>query len=995
MRIEKLIFSTIFLFIGVILYAQNPLIQHFTTAEGLPSNAVYTIFQDSKKFIWFATDAGVSRYDGSKFVHYRKQEGLSSNDVFDTQEDSFGRIWFFHLNARLDFYYKNLIHNEKNTPFLNSLRSDDFFRKMYEDKDRNLYFYHHPGLLIHKLSPQNQVTKYKIQSIPTINDSKPPIKIEGMAIRNMIRNEKGQFIFWTPTGCYMTRSLEELPDLLSNEYRFKDFITSSNNKNFVLTRRVHTSKFLVKRFNNEISFNQIEPITDIESDYITSILEDNNGLLWVSTYDKGVYCISDGKIINRFDIKNAKSVIQDHENNIWICSLKEGVYKINPSFNKYQHIESSAFQNSGVSALAKSDSSGVWCTNGKMVYLLRNNQLYNLDFRNNENSFNQILEINDHTLMVGETSKRPFILEGVRLDHEKKKVYYSKSMQSPIILKKIILNEQTGELNSFNQAFSMTLDKEKFFKKMKINRIGMRVYNTYYNSDNELIINARKNFIFNGTNKREYTEIGYFKDNIITEHLNIDNKTELFNIEGDSLFLWKDKKLTNLTKAFEQPINLQINHMTYHDSTLCIATTSNIYVCKSPMNALQNKSVKIQKINIDFKFVNDILFNADKLFITSNDGLTSVPIINLHELKEVTPIPYFESVQINDKEDLVNQDQISLVSNQRIYIAFSCINYTISPISFSYKLVGTDEGWTNVKGNNVVLHNLSKGKYTFMLRARKPASEWSEPVALGIEVHATIWQHPLLYFFLVLLISGIIFLSIIRRKDIELDRRQMEHQILLLEQKSLQAMMNPHFIFNTLGSIQNYLLHNKPHEAGIYLSQFARLIRQNLNAIDTPMINLEEEVDRLKNYLDLEKLRMGNKFEYTIELDETVESEDILFPSMIIQPFVENAIWHGIANLDENGFIGIYINLKSENALQIIVEDSGIGIANSAKFNTKGDQHLNLGMNITKKRLTLLSQKYDIETNISYSERTPGAINPGTRVTVVAPFIYGRSENPV
>jgi len=208
-------------------------------------------------------------------------------------------------------------------------------------------------------------------------------------------------------------------------------------------------------------------------------------------------------------------------------------------------------------------------------------------------------------------------------------------------------------------------------------------------------------------------------------------------------------------------------------------------------------------------------------------------------------------------------------------------------------------------------------------------------------------------------------------------------------------MMNPHFIFNTLGSIQNYLLHNKPHEAGIYLSQFARLIRQNLNAIDTPMINLEEEVDRLKNYLDLEKLRMGNKFEYTIELDETVESEDILFPSMIIQPFVENAIWHGIANLDENGFIGIYINLKSENALQIIVEDSGIGIANSAKFNTKGDQHLNLGMNITKKRLTLLSQKYDIETNISYSERTPGAINPGTRVTVVAPFIYGRSENPV
>ena len=995
MRIEKLIFCLIFLFIGVSLPAQNPLIQHFTTAEGLPTNSVYKIFQDSKKFIWFATDAGVSRYDGSKFVHYRKQDGLSSNDVFDIQEDSFGRIWFFHTNAALNFYYKNSIHNEINTPFLKAFRSDDFFRKMYEDKDRNLYFYHHPGLLINKLNPQNQVTKYKIQSIPTINDYKPFIKIQGMAIRNMFRNEKGQFIFWTPTGCYMTRDLEELPDLLTNEYRFKDFITSSNKKNYVLTRRVHTTKFLLKRFNNEVTFDQIEPLIDIESEFVTSILEDNNGLLWVTTDDKGVYCFREGKIINHFDIKDAKSVIQDHENNIWICSLKEGVFKINPSFNKFQHLKTSDFHNSGIFALSKNDSSGVWCTNGKSIFLVRNNQIYNVDFPNSENYFNQILEINDHTLMVGETGKRPFILGGVRLNDKAKKVYYSSEMQSPMVLQKIILNTQTKELTSFNLSFVMTLDKVKFFQKSKLKRIGTRVYNTYFNSDNELIINARKNLIFTGAALREYNELSYFNNKIISEHLNLEDKTELFNLEGDSLFLRKDKKLTNLTKAFEQPIDLQINHIAYHDSTLFIATSRNIYVCENPLNALINKTVKIQKINVDFKSINDILVNADKLFIASNDGLTSIPIIHLHESKKVTPIPYFESIQVNDKENLVTQDQISLISNQRINIAFNCINYSISPISFSYKLEGTDEGWTIVKGNNVVLQNLSKGKYTFMLRARKPASEWSEPVAFGIEVQATIWQHPLLYFFLILLISGIIFLSILRRKDVELDRRQMEHQILLLEQKSLQAMMNPHFIFNTLGSIQNYLLHNKPHEAGIYLSQFARLIRQNLNAIDTPMINLEEEVDRLKNYLDLEKLRMANKFEYTIELGESVESEDILFPSMIIQPFVENAIWHGIANLDENGFIGIYINLKSENALQIIIEDSGIGIANSAKFNTKGEQHLNLGMNITKKRLTLLSQKYDIETNISYSERTPGTVNPGTKVTVVAPFIYGKSENSV
>jgi len=202
-------------------------------------------------------------------------------------------------------------------------------------------------------------------------------------------------------------------------------------------------------------------------------------------------------------------------------------------------------------------------------------------------------------------------------------------------------------------------------------------------------------------------------------------------------------------------------------------------------------------------------------------------------------------------------------------------------------------------------------------------------------------------------------------------------------------MMNPHFIFNTLGSIQNYLLQSKPGEAGIYLSQFARLIRQNLNSINSAVINLEEEVDRLKNYLDLERLRMEDKFDYHIEIDKSVESEDILIPSMIIQPFVENSIWHGIANLDGKGLISIAFKLQSENSLQIIIEDNGVGVSNAVKFSVKGSKHLNLGMAMTRKRLKLLGKKYNVETKIAFSELSPGSPNPGTRVMLVVPFVDG------
>jgi len=121
--------------------AQNPYIHQYTTHDGLPSNTVYYIYQDSKKFIWFATDAGVSRYDGTSFTHYRKKDGLSSNEVIRIKEDSFGRIWFFNFNATLDYFYQNKIYNKSNTPFLGSLASTVFFLDFYQDKDRKIYFY--------------------------------------------------------------------------------------------------------------------------------------------------------------------------------------------------------------------------------------------------------------------------------------------------------------------------------------------------------------------------------------------------------------------------------------------------------------------------------------------------------------------------------------------------------------------------------------------------------------------------------------------------------------------------------------------------------------------------------------------------------------------------------------------------------------------------------------------------------------------------------------
>jgi LytS/YehU family sensor histidine kinase len=209
--------------------------------------------------------------------------------------------------------------------------------------------------------------------------------------------------------------------------------------------------------------------------------------------------------------------------------------------------------------------------------------------------------------------------------------------------------------------------------------------------------------------------------------------------------------------------------------------------------------------------------------------------------------------------------------------------------------------------------------------------------------------------------------------------------MLLLEQKALHSMMNPHFIFNALGSIQNYILKNKATDAGLYLSQFARLIRQNLNAIKTSMIPLDEEVDRLRNYLDLEKLRMNGRFSFVIDIADDIE-EDVLIPTMILQPIVENAIWHGLSTLENEGVIGINFTKIDDSSLRIVVEDNGIGIEKAALQTRQKDSHLQMGMNLTLKRLELIGKKLKVETSITTSDLMPGKPLPGTRVEIVVPF---------
>lgn len=989
----------LFIFAGLNLPAQNPFIQHFTTADGLPSNTVYHVFQDSRHFIWFATDAGVARYDGSHFDYYQKKDGLSSNEVVRIQEDSFGRIWFFNLNGTINFFHHNTIFNSTNTPYLDSLKSKEFFRRFFQDEDKILYFYYNYKRDIVALDTQNRIKRYRIPSIlyydPLMKDS-----TEAMVIRNISKAETGEFILWTAAGIFRMKNLFESSTLIPHGFVITDVFPAKNQTSYltggwqVISSKIGYGSHTILKFNNERLIDTITSPLRLKKPYIfvSSILEDNSGFLWISTFEEGLYCLKDNQVIGHYDIKEGQALMQDNENNIWISSMCDGVFKISPLLNLVKHYNPTTSGLSGVTALANDPEGGVWCTDGYRINLFRGGRFYRMDFMHEGGQLNRFKYLKNNTLLVWQKGTQYYALKGIRINPVTKKIFYNKVIRSIRAKKEIVLNHSGSELATYTSLSLSIFSPDKLNDDSSIIVFKDRIYNVFYNRSNELIVNTTKNYIYRNGNLEICEELSYFENKIITDHLVLNDSTDLINIEGDSLFLYTSSRLCNLTAEFSYPLDFQIKHMVYDEPRLYLATVSHIYICDYPTDILQGKPVHLQPVDLSFKNIQDILIQSGSLYIASDDGLTVIPDTLIPDIKTYLPIPYFQSIQINDQERCPEEDLVILKGQNRIKLVFGSKGYSDNPVIYSYMFEGADKEWITGSATNVVYQNLSRGEHVFKVRARKPSSPWSEPIEYRLTIKATIWEHPLFFVIISFLFAILVTLVIIRRKNNQMKRQELDHQLITLEQKALQSMMNPHFIFNALSSIQSYLLQNKSREAGLYLSQFARLIRQNLSAINSPMVVLEEEIDRLKNYLELERLRMSERFNYNIEIDENVPEDEVMIPTMILQPFVENAILHGISSLDSMGEIQIVISMDSSATLAIVIEDNGIGMKSSGAYPKRSEKHLHLGMEITRKRLKVIGRKFHVETSIEIIEASPDKVNPGTRVRIVVPITYSGSK---
>jgi two-component sensor histidine kinase len=379
-------------------------------------------------------------------------------------------------------------------------------------------------------------------------------------------------------------------------------------------------------------------------------------------------------------------------------------------------------------------------------------------------------------------------------------------------------------------------------------------------------------------------------------------------------------------------------------------------------------------------------------------GVGGITRFNPEFLKENTfsPNPLITAINVNDspwqfKLHSSNSDQLQLNHKDNfITIFFAVTNFSNhNNNQFSYRLKGLTDSWTNCGNRNFANYtSLPPGNYTFQLKSANSDGKWCEGITtLGFRIFPPWWQRWWFIAIAVLIFAGLLTYFIRRRINSIKSEANLKQKISETEMMALRAQMNPHFIFNSLNSIREMILNNENKEASHFLSKFAHLIRITLDQSAQPFISLRNTIDYLHRYVEMEQVRNAD-FTCRILADDELDLDETELPPMLIQPFVENAIWHGVTSNEKN--INITIDFKKENhQLACIIADNGIGINEALKIKRNGHNlHKSVGIENIHNRIRLLNEKYNLKSSITVRDRkdVPGEEGRGTIVTLRIPL---------
>lgn len=970
------------------------------------------MMQDSRGFLWIGTWDGLNRYDGYDFVVYNTANGLSHPTVNCILEDD-NTIWIgtddgLNILNRVTGRIEVFRHNPDNPNTI----SDNFINCLFEDKDGYIWICTANGLNRYN---KNQRVFTALNFYGRVADS-----LYSNFITGIRQDHRGRLWIATHNGIHCmdpaTAGFEEfklgtgnIPTEIFKSNYVEDLDIDDDGQVYTATLN---GVYLINPGYGVVHHLAADglPGRSLSSNQVNVVMVDNKGLVWIGTnngldiYDpvnNNLSGIKPGTTGNSLSNGDVRSLYQDQAGTIWVGTYK-GLNKVNRSqsrFPLYQNDpdDPNSLSDNIIYSITEDDQGRTWIgTYGGVNIFDRKNDLFSF-IRHSDKDPGSLSSDKIRTMVIDSAGIAWIGTEssGInRLDIKSGQISHiyhndqdSGSISEDYIISMMVDSKGKIWVGTVGSGINILNSSGKVIEKLSANnksRIRLpdnKIWAVYEDRQGNFWIGTNAGLLKLSPGLNQLLLLSHDQDNS-----NSLSSNRVFSIlqDRDGIFwigtmgggLNRYDPNTGQFKLYDEEDGLP-NNVVY---TALEDGKGNLWITTNGGIAKFSKQTETFVIYDSKDGVQGNEFNANAYFQNKKGeiffgGMNGLNIFHPDDitLNMLPPRIVFTGLRVlNDltKTELDDGEVIRLDYTENFFaIEFSSLDYT-KPLKnlYRYKLDNYDDDWifANALRRHAEYRKVEPGTYRFSVTGSNNDGVWNDKgISLTIIIRPPWWRTWIFKLSMGILIITIAYIIVIsrlkslrRKHDVEKKMLTIEKQVFELEQKALRLQMNPHFIFNSLNAIQNFVLANDTDRAVNYLAKFSHLMRMILANSTASLITLKDEMKALTYYIDLEKLRFDDKFDYIIEQDPALDEEFVEIPPMLFQPYVENAIIHGLVNSSRKGQLLIRLRLVNAGTLLCTIKDNGIGREKAIEIrNRSGIRRQPKGMSITQERIEIFNKQ--------------------------------------
>lgn len=963
----KIVFTFLFLLsLHLISFAQDPYAIQLNRENGLPSNVIYSVFQDSQGFIWLTSDEGLTRYDGFEYKTYKSNDQTSlAGSVIS--EDKFGRIWYENFDGYIYYVEANELR------MLNQNVPSGFLH--YGLSDKYIFVCQQNGVDVFDLATLKLVKTVDIDLMYAESSKGKDNDFYILFNEGLVKIDTALNVTTTKYAFHTEETAKQL-------YGGSDFL-------YVVSKR--NEKKTAYFFDTDLRFTHQLSIAN--PDFIQgSAFVDNQ--FWIHT-PQGTFIVDTSGVVQNngmacFAKSSISCVIKDRQNNYWISTTNDGIFLV-PDFDTKLYTYNEFIPN----RIEKS--------NGGFIVSSKRGELLELNYAlQKKRIISSDPEKSEIYFLYCDTLKQQLFYssKGFRAisNYDSSNTVFTDVAVKDICLidDKYYAVAASGfgglMLRSKDSLDNNSLWDEAFHKNVKTDssvfallKEKVRGKSVVYDPVLNLVYLAASTGLYK-ISPTIVKEIKWNGESFYASKLVLYNgQLVALSSKGNLYQINRYEKFEALNQKFKLN-DFEIRLLKSYGSSIFFLSNQAIHRFD-----FKTRNHSIVETFVSTAEINDYVLHENWLLVLTNSGILTLNV-DRNEAEKSTGIFHLNYMEMNGmKLDYLTPKEFSYTENS-LNINFSLLDFGNTRHASVFYRLNPDALWQEVSPETRTLRfaALSPDEYSIAFKVNNQVQKQT----ITFTIHPPFWKQ--IWFLglccVLILLMGYAYYRwqislLFRQIKLLREKIQLEKSLSQSILTSIKSQMNPHFFYNALNTIQAYIFTNDKKNASAYLSKFSKLTRMILEMSGKEKITLNEEINALTLYLELEQVRFSDDFDFVIHIDKSLDQEMIKLPSMLIQPYVENAIKHGL--LHKKGEKKVELSFVYERGvLKVIIDDNGIGRKRSAELNKiKDEVHESFSSTANQKRLEILNRDSTSKISVAYFDKVDDYQNSfGTTVVAYIPI---------